>query len=110
MPAKIESREESDIFEPGESSTIVIADKYPATAEFLDQIAKGGAHYENVYFFGRIVYETLGREHHTDFCVYLLPFNAKINPDTIPDTASTEGLKTDSRFMLMQCDKWHTAD
>ena len=100
------SRDEPSAEEPGSQGLVVIRDKQVVTPEFLENISKAKTGYETEFFFGRIVYTTLGREHHTEFCAYLMPFDT----NKIPSTLATKGVEIDSHYTLRQCDWWHSTD
>ena len=104
MPIKMPRREEGTLAEPGSSGLILVIDKTPVTSEFISGISKPGR--DTAFFFGRIVYETLGMEHFTEFCAYVMPYDTT----TTPESDATAGFKTDPRFALRQCDKWHSAN
>jgi hypothetical protein len=102
MPIKIPPLTEANTIEPGSQGSLFFAgEDQPMTQSFINGLGKPGA--ETIYFFGRIVYETLGREHYTEFCTYLIPFNSSL----VPDVKATAGMKADSHYTLMQCPKWH---
>lgn len=100
MPAK----DSADAIPPGTSSLAMIAPPDPLTQAALDGIGDPPTGYKTIFFFGRIDYETLGQEHSVEFCAYLMPFDTR----SIPETAATRGTKTDARYMLRQCDRWHS--
>jgi hypothetical protein len=103
MPIRATGKGENTTMEPGRKSLTLVYDTTPITAGFLHEIStKGGL---TTYFFGRIVYETLGNEHYTEFCAYLMP----LDTSAVPETPATAGVAVDKRYALRQCKEWHGA-
>ena len=108
MPINVPSKESATTREQGSGSLIVVHNGHVITEAFLNGMGKSGTRFETMFFFGKIVYETLGKEHFTEFCAYLTIFNPIAM--NVPEMRATAGVKTDSRYALIQCPKWHGAD
>jgi hypothetical protein len=99
------------VVEPGSHGTIIVTDSLIAERDFVASISgnlnRTAKESPTVYFFGRIVYTTLGREHYTEFCAFIVRYNTVGIPNT-SDTASI--VRSDTSFILRECPKWHDAN
>ena len=108
MPVKVPGASEATTMEPGSGGLVVVLDKEPVTESFLSALGDPKPGFQTTFFFGRIVYETLGKEHYTEFCAYLMPFNtSSLN---LPETKANAGFNTDKRYALRECPRWHGSD
>jgi hypothetical protein len=103
MPVKIPLEGETlEVGPPGHQ--LYMIDSEPVKEDFLKGLPsihpKGKE--LTTYFFGRFNYVTLGQEHYTEFCFYLTGYDSGGLPIRVQ--------AVETRYTLMQCNKWHRAD
>ena len=98
MPIKLPGKEEREILQPGDKSTVFF---YPKVLDQPDVywIDTGN---KSPFFFGKVAYETLGKEHTIEFCFYVLAMHSP--------RKGMPGSEIDPLHTLMQCNKWHKQD
>lgn len=101
------------VMEPNIPTVEVVSEGQVTTEEFIYGIPYGKELRSNfsthhlepplprptVFFIGRLVFESLGAKHETQFCFYLIHTD-----DYVPASLADTG---DPRFIFMNCPKWH---
>src|SRR5260370_19190159 len=112
MPVEFPSADTAGTMPPDGVANMMFNDLEPLSANFLKGLPKTRDHarldqFETIYFFGRVIYDTIGRPHHTDFCAYLMDLN--LTTLHIPNPLRSQAPFND-RYLLRQCPKWNTSD
>ena len=98
MPITLPPKRTGETLQPNGDGGIYFYPKI-LTIEDVNLIDSGN---RKPFFFGKIAYETLGKEYHVEFCFYIMKFKAAHK--------GTPGGEVDPTHMLMECDKWHARD